>query len=260
MTCRQIEELIDLTAAGAALPPEGEAHIAGCESCRRLLAALRRTPGGDGPSALRLDEIKAALRPNIAPVKPLPATGVLVAWLLAIAALAVGAGIVHFGTAGWQALGVPRRIAIYTILIASFGMLATMLARQMAPGSRVILRPPVAVGAILAIFAATFAILFQVHPEPAFVQTGLVCLSIGIGVACGVALVFWLILRRGLVLEPIAAGALTGLLAGVASLALLETFCPNPNQYHILAWHLGAVVVSTLCGAGAGKLVDRFGH
>jgi hypothetical protein len=67
-----------------------------------------------------------------------------------------------------------------------------------------------------------------------------------------------LILRRGVVLNPAAAGALTGLLAGVSGLTLLEIFCPNPDKYHILAWHMGAALVSTIGGAAIGWLVDRF--
>lgn len=258
MTCREIDGLITLSDVGTALPPQAAAHIAGCESCQRMVAALGSTGRAEQPSSQRLEEIKARTQANLTPVKPLAPTGVFVLWFLLIAAAAVAAGLAHLGTAGWEALGVLRRIAVFSVLAASFGLLATMSAKQIVPGSVVILRPALAATAALATLAATFAILFTVHTEPNFVQTGLVCLSIGIQCAFSIALVYLLLLRRGMVLNPVAAGALTGLLAGIASLALLEAFCPNPNKYHILAWHLGAAVASTVSAAGIGWIVDRF--
>jgi Negative regulator of sigma F len=258
VTCREIDELIASSVAGAALPPQAQAHIANCESCQRIMAALDAAGGVEQLTSRRLEEIKAQTRANLTPVKPLAPTGVFVLWFLLIAAMAVDAGVAHFGTAGWEALGALRRIVVFGVLTASFGLLATMLARQIVPGSWVILRPPLAVAAALAMLTATFAILFTVHPEPNFVGTGLVCLSIGIECALSVALISLLVLRRGLVLNPIAAGALTGLMAGIASLALLEVFCPNPNKYHILAWHLGSAVASTVSAAGVGWVVARF--
>lgn len=258
MTCRQFEELILFSTPGAPLPSDAEAHLAGCAACQRLLAAFAKAAAVEPPSAQQLDAIKASTRSNLAPVKPLPRTGIFVLWFLLIAAAAVAAGISHLGTAGWEALGLVRRAAIYSLLAASFFLLATMLGRQVAPGSRLILRPSHAILAIFAVLAATLASLFQVHPEATFVRTGLFCLSLGIGCASAVGLICWLVLRRGSVLNPPSAGALTGLLSGVAALALLETFCPNPNRYHILAWHLGAVVLSTLGGLAIGQMVDRF--
>ena len=58
-------------------------------------------------------------------------------------------------------------------------------------------------------------------------------------------------------LNRIAAGALAGALAGLSGLALLEIFCPNLNRYHILVWHLGAALTSTIVGILAGIVAQR---
>jgi hypothetical protein len=41
-----------------------------------------------------------------------------------------------------------------------------------------------------------------------------------------------------------------------SGLTLLEIFCPNPNKYHILLWHIGAALVSTIGGAAMGWIAD----
>jgi hypothetical protein len=113
------------------------------------------------------------------------------------------------------------------------------------------------IAGVLAIFAGIFVALFQFHPERTFVATGLVCLRIGLECAFAVAAISWLILRRGAALNRIAAGALAGALAGLSGLALLEIFCPNLNRYHILVWHLGAALTSTIVGILAGIVAQR---
>jgi hypothetical protein len=258
VTCRQIEEWIIPYAAGAAIPPEVAAHIAGCESCRKLSAAMRGPAEADLLSPDRLQQIQAQLRANLKPVEPLPDAGLFSLAFLLVAAAAVAIGTANLGTAGWQALDAFRKVAVFLVLETGLVALAILMAREMVPGSWVRLPPGLAVAAVLGIPAVIFATLFDFHQEKTFVATGLVCLEIGLECALPVAVICWLILRRGVVLNPAAAGALTGLLAGVSGLTLLEIFCPNPDKYHILAWHMGAALVSTIGGAAIGWLVDRF--
>jgi len=258
VTCREIEESLALYAAGTAIPPEAAAHIAGCESCRRLLAAMRQSDASEPPSPDRLRQIQAQLRASLKPVKPLPPAGVLVLGFLLIAAAAVAVGAAHLGIAGWEALGLLRRTAVFAVLAAGLGLLSALLAREAVPGSRLLLDSRVAVAGVFAILTAIFATLFDFHQEPTFVATGLVCLAIGIECALPVAAFSWLILRKGTVLHPIVAGALTGLLAGLSGLTLLEIFCPNPDKYHVLVWHCGAALASTIGGAAAGWIADSF--
>jgi hypothetical protein len=253
VTCRHLEESLALYASGAPIPPEAAAHIAACEGCRRLLDAMRQSAAPEPPSPDRLRQIRAQLRANLKPVKPLPPARVFALGFLLIAAAAVAIGTAHFGVAGWQALGLLRRTAVFVPLTAALGLLSALLPRAMVPGSSTLLDSRVAVTAVFGVLAAIFATLFDYHPEPTFLATGLVCFAISIGCALPVAAFSWLILRRGMVLHPTAAGALTGLLAGLSGLTLLEILCPNPNKYHILVWHLGAALASTIAGAIAAR-------
>jgi hypothetical protein len=136
-------------------------------------------------------------------------------------------------------------------------MAAFSLARAYVPGSRVLAPVERWVPGLLAILAAIFALVFEAHPETAFVETGLVCLRIGLECAGAVGVIAWLVARRGAALNPVAAGALSGALAGLSGLALLEIFCPNLNEYHVLVWHLGSVMASAAMGTAIGIVVER---
>jgi len=71
---------------------------------------------------------------------------------------------------------------------------------------------------------------------------------------------FWLILSRGAILSPRAAGAIAGMLAGLVSTTVLEEHCADLNVWHILVWHLGSALVGMLVGllvAIAGEAIRR---
>lgn len=258
MTCRDAEAWIIQYAIGAA-PPAAAEHISGCESCKSLAEAIGKpNPVGPPPSA-QLQQIKAKLRENLKPVKPLPPAGLFVAALLLLAAVAVTIGAADLGTAGWQALSILKKIIVFAGLTTGSSLLAFSLARQLTPGGATPVSTRLLLLAILIAVTAIFAALFSYHQEKTFVATGLVCCSIGLKCALPVAALSWLMLRRGMILNPVAAGALTGALAGLSGLTLLEVFCPNPNKYHILVWHLGAAIASAIAGSLIGVAIDRFG-
>jgi hypothetical protein len=256
VTCREIEEWLIPSLAGGAVPPEAAAHFAGCETCRKLVAAMGNRAAPDLPSLDRLLEIKAQLRSNLKPVKPLPHAGLFSASFLLVSALIVAVGAAYLGTAGWLALDPFRKIAVFLTLGLDLAGIAILMARENMPGSRVLLPPGLAVATVLGTPAVIFATLFNFHQERSFMATGLVCLRIGLVCALPVGVICWLILRRGLVLNRAAAGALTGLLAGLSALTLLEIFCPNPDKYHILVWHIGVAVLAMMGGAATGWILD----
>jgi len=111
----------------------------------------------------------------------------------------------------------------------------------------------------LGVIIGMFATLLRPHSDPTFVATGLVCLRIGLECAVPAALLLWLLLRRGAILNPIFTGATVGALAGLSGLTVLEIFCPNLNEYHILVWHVGAALASAVGGAAIGTFVEYFG-
>jgi hypothetical protein len=54
-------------------------------------------------------------------------------------------------------------------------------------------------------------------------------------------------------------GATAGALAGLSGLTVLEVFCPNLNKYHVLVWHLGAVLTSIIGCVAIGLLAEYSG-
>ncbi len=253
MTCRDVDHLLILRASGGAIPPDAAAHIAGCARCTRRVRAL----GASGAVAPPARDFADAILSDLEPVRPVASASARFAALVCVVAVVAAAGVALLGTAGWHALGALQRTAVFTALAAAAALTALSLSRQVVPGSRVNVCPPLLAAAGPALMAAIFAALFRPQPEPAFVRTGLFCLRTGLECAAAAALLFWLVLRRGVVLRPAAAGAVAGALAGLAGLTVLEIFCPNLNQHHVIVWHLGAAVTSTLAGVAIGSIVER---
>jgi hypothetical protein len=206
----------------------------------------------------QLERIKGDTLADLEPVRLLTPTRLLFLSLILIAASTAAVGVFELGIAGWKALGLFQRFAVFTPLVAGSGLLAFILVRQVVPGSRVLFSTPLFVTAVLAIMASVFTTLFNSHRELTFVATGLVCLRIGLECAIPTAALFWLVLRRGEILNTMATGALTGALAGLSGLVLLEIFCPNLNKYHILLWHLGAAFVSVMGGTAVGIIAEFY--
>jgi hypothetical protein len=204
-----------------------------------------------------LDRIKATLLADLKPAKPLPAAGALVFALIVILLVIVAVGGTELGIAGWRALSLVQRIAVFTALAAGAGILAFSTAWLIVPGTRFLLSPYLYVLAVLGVMAAICMTLFAPQEESTFVSTGLVCLRIGLECAISATVLFSLLLRRAAILNPMLMGATAGALAGLSGLAVLEIFCPNLNEYHILVWHLGTVLVSAVGGLAIGTIAEH---
>jgi hypothetical protein len=98
---------------------------------------------------------------------------------------------------------------------------------------------------LLAIFGA----LFRNYQTNRFLAAGLTCLEFGLLDAIPVALLGWLILRRGFAVNAAASGLVGGTLAGLAGVAMLELHCPNFQALHVLIWHTAVIPVSAAAGA-----------
>jgi hypothetical protein len=259
VTCRDVEAQLMRYASGAAVPPEAATHIGGCEPCRRLVQALRESRPIAPPPAEQVKKIEAGILADLRPVKPMAPAGLRFLELMLILLVVAAVGVEALGIAGWRALSLLQRGVVFPALASAASLLAYSLGRLMAPGSRLPLPRywlvPVAFGTVASIFAS----LFRPHPEATFVATGLVCLRIGLEYAAPAALLSWLLLRRGAVLNPLQTGAATGAFAGLTGLIVLEIFCPNLNQYHILVWHLGAALASAAGGMVIGSIAEYSG-
>ncbi len=106
-----------------------------------------------------------------------------------------------------------------------------------------------------------FAGVFRDYHTTHFVSVGIACLVAGLAHAIPVAVLSWLLLRRGFAVNPVAAGAVAGTLAGLAGVTMLELHCPNFQVLHVLVWHTAVVPVAGAAGALlAWALQLRAGH
>jgi hypothetical protein len=258
VTCRDLDDFMS-SGSGNWTQPEGYAeHLKACHRCRGLTRLLEEGGKGPVPSESQLRQIKMGMVENLQPVRPLPASRVFLALCAIIFLFVAAAGVLRLGTNGWEALNLWQRAGVFTSLGASAILLAGSMVRLMVPGSRHIVRPAALPVGILLALMLVIATAFRSHGELAFVANGLVCLKNGLAYSVPAALLFWLLLRRGAILSPKLIGAATGGLAGLIGLSVLEVNCPNLNIFHILVWHWGVVLISSLAGALVGAAAEYF--
>ncbi|MEJ7604804.1 MAG: NrsF family protein [Bryobacteraceae bacterium] len=104
---------------------------------------------------------------------------------------------------------------------------------------------------LLALIATSIS-FFPYEWGPRFLPAGFRCWRAGIACAAAIAPLFWLLLRRGVTLNPIRSGATAGFLAGIFGLTVLTIECNYLDSLHLTIWHLGAVLTTMLIGAGIG--------
>jgi hypothetical protein len=63
------------------------------------------------------------------------------------------------------------------------------------------------------------------------------------------ALAGWLLLRRGFAVNFVAAELVTGTLAGLAGVTMLELHCANFQAPHVMLWHTAVMPLSGAAGA-----------
>jgi hypothetical protein len=260
MTCNDMDGVINSRSGGAALPPKAAEHIAVCLRCRQVMRLLDKGPKIRRPSERQVKLIHASVLNDLKPVRPLAPSG---AFLVAFAGIFLAVAIlgsVQAHAYGWRVLSLVQKLVVFTSLALGAGALALSMARQMRPGSRYSVSPTLLPVAIFLLLAAGIAAVFQGREESAFVLRGLFCLRLGLKYAVPGLLLSWLVLRRGATLAPKLMGATAGGFAGLIGITVLEVHCPNLNLYHILVWHLGALVTSALGGVGLGTAVELVGR
>jgi len=149
-----------------------------------------------------------------------------------------------------------QKIAIFATLAASAVLLALSMARQMVPGSKHTVSPTTLPIAIVLVLMLVIAAMFRSEEDSAFVANGLMCIRNGLEYSIPTALLFWLLLRRGAMLFPKLIGAAAGGFSGLIGLSVLEINCSNLNVYHILVWHWGVILITSLAGVVLGAAVE----
>jgi hypothetical protein len=241
--------------------PSVRAHIEECENCREFARIVELPSAGAQMDPSQICRLKKMIVRDLRPVRPLrPSWLFLSAFALSFIGLSY-LGMLYLGSNGWFILMPVQRIAVFSTLAGSAGLLAFSLVRHMVPGQKSPLRLGLLPIGLFVLLCLVVASVFQVRTDPHFLRSGEACLKAGIPYAIPAAFVFWLILRRGAILSPRACGAITGMLAGLVSTTVLEVQCPNLNVWHILVWHIGIALLGLVAGvliAMAGQAIrDR---
>jgi hypothetical protein len=149
-------------------------------------------------------------------------------------------------------------VIVLATLAALAGIVSRELVSQWTPGGRHLLAP----GALLAVVTVTllgvFALLFTDYHATRFLSAGMICLFTGVLHAIPAACLAAWFLRRGLAVEPLAAGTIAGAFGGLSGVSLLELHCANLEAPHVLLWHVAVVPVSAALGALVGWAVNAF--
>jgi hypothetical protein len=216
----------------------------------------------DGPSSVDFSQalqvrIEEAILPALRPVSPLPGVWRVAAALLLGAVAVIAIANWRLGVEGWDARSGLQLAVDCSLLGISVVALANLLAQQMMPGSGYKASAWVWLAVPLVSLLAAVASLYGDVWKPDYVTWAMNCLKIGTACAACSAPLFWLALRRGFSLHPIAQGAAAGLLAGLVGVTVLEIYCPYLDRFHIFVSHIGAAVVAALAGAAFGWIRDR---
>jgi hypothetical protein len=250
MKCRDVEDVLATSNTGETvnLMPSVRAHIEECKSCQEFARILELPSADVQVDSSQIDRLQKMIVGDLRPVRPLLPLWV---FLSAFALIFVGLsclGVFYLGPYGWFMLMPGQKIAVFATLAASAALLAFSLARHMVPGQKSPLRPGLLPIGLFVLLCLVVASVFQVRVDPHFLRSGEACLKAGIPYAIPAAFLFWLILRRGAILSPRVAGAITGMLAGLVSTTVLEVHCPNLNVWHILIWHVGFALLGLVTG------------
>ena len=213
---------------------------------RILAQAANRSVPPDLDSAA-IERAKASLPSLLGPVRPIGSTWVLVSLFVAVSAAVALCGALGFGIRGLPVLSVARRAIIFPVVLAGAWIAAVASVREMKPaGGTRTGAVALAIGGLAPL--AAFALLFQDYDSQNFVPEGVRCLLAGLVCALPAALLIFLLLRRGFILDYRAAGLATGTLAGLTGLGMLELHCPILKAPHIMLWHVAVVWISAIGG------------
>jgi len=257
MTCRDIDNLMSTAPRNPARNPQVMEHMGKCGGCRALVSSMVFFLDHTVTTETNLKQIEARIVKTLKPVRPLAPSQFFLFACAIIFLCVVAIGATPFGMSGWGALSLAQRAGVFAALTTSALLLAVSMVGQMVPGSKYALAPVGLPIVILTALLIVLAVSFHRRAEPAFVADGLVCMKNGLTSAIPAVVLFWLLVRRGAMLNPKLIGAAAGGLAGLTGLTVLEINCPNLNVFHILVWHWGVVLVSSGAGALLGAVVER---
>jgi hypothetical protein len=256
MNCNEVAKALVEKSFATPLPPEAQEHLNGCKRCQEFVRVLNEPVPVNPPSPAILGQIERSIAADLRPVRPLAPARYFFAAVVGIFVSIVGLVSYRIGAHAVGRMSSLQAGVILSALAIAVGLLAYSLVHQMAPGDRLRIPPALlAVGIVISLAVAT-SVLFQFQHERNFWANSWNCLRMGVPVGALASVPFWLILRRGAILNPALTGAGTGLLAGLAGTSVLEMHCPNLDASHILTAHLGVAVICAVAGLIAGLVTE----
>jgi len=207
------------------------------------------------PDSVRLVRIRKAFAESATSVRPLPSnTAMMLACAGVFVALAVVLALLP-GLDGFAKLSAVQAAIEYSLVLLLVLVLAGSVVERMIPGSRRTVPPAVGVVLAILLLSVTASVLFPDFATPDFVRQGMPCLRLGVLCAIPAGGLTGVMMRRGFVVEPVAAALAGGGLAGLLGVGVLALHCPIFNAAHIIAWHVGTIVVTSVFGAliGGGR-------
>lgn len=244
MNCDGINELLS---RGQPLTEPAQHHLASCAGCRAILQAL--TPPPTEPEPQRIVQIQTLIATSLKPVRPLPSNRRLVGNVLAVFIAFSLLAAIPVGYKAFHVLNGYEKFAYYGLILVCAAWFSITTVQEMIPGSKHTASPRWPILAATIALALLVSVLFQDFEMNRFVALGIPCLRLGCVCAVLSGALFWIVVRKGFFVSPLAAGATVGFFAGLAGVAVLALHCPIQNSAHIIVWHLGAMVLAGLGGA-----------
>ncbi len=195
-----------------------------------------------------LVRVTASIGASLRPVRPMPSAWTMAAGLLSILLFLAIAFAGLLGMHGLHKLTGAEAGAIFPVLGIFACLAAIMSVGEMTPGGRR-MNPAMLLVAVMVGWLCLEAVLLRDYDMGAFIREGYPCLRAGLLTAIPTGVGSWLVLRRGLAVNPASAGLAAGTFAGLAGLVMLELHCPNFRAPHVMVWHTAVIPVSGLMGA-----------
>jgi hypothetical protein len=266
--CKLIDAELDrhFSASGRGAPsvPEPELsrqarqHLKECERCRALYEWISVEATAAEAAPALYGKIRNRLQATLEPVAPLPSTRALATQFLVAFGLFVLPISGILGFAGFHRMGLVQLIGVTVILAMGAAALSFSLAWQMTPGSLKRFSTSVAAVVLAVGFLACVGILFPWRMPKAFVAQGWPCSVMGASIAVPAAALFWLLVRRGAPLSGETLGGAIGAIAGLLGVTVLQFSCSRQEASHLLVWHGGVLLVTTLTGILIARALKRF--
>lgn len=258
-SCESVDTEFDrlLSGQGSEVSLSVLQHLGECARCRDLYEFLTAPPEKVALAPEICDRAQQTLLSTLKPVRPAPSTRVLALQLflafLILAMLMVG----MMDTVGLRAMETWQLIAIGIVLTGGAILLSASMAWQMSPGSLHRVSARNAIMILGAAFAAAAVILFPWDTPAGFFRLGLHCLGIGSMMAVPAVALFGVLAWRGAPLGLGTLGGTLGALAGLMAMTVLQFTCGLQDAGHLVTWHGGVLVLTTLVGIIVGRYGGR---